>query len=158
MLDAVFGSEHFANEIVWKRSSAHSDARQRARHYGRVTDTILFYAKSENRTWNPQYQPYDQDYIDRDYRRVEPETGRRYRIDNLQGPSGAAKGNPYYEVMGVSRHWRYSKEKMEQLITEGRVIQTRPGAVPSTSGIWTRCRGFPFRTSGRTCPPSTTAA
>jgi len=44
--------------------------------------------------------------------------------------AGAEKGNPYYEVMGVSRHWRYSREKMQQLIEQGRIIQTRPGAVP----------------------------
>jgi hypothetical protein len=32
--------------------------------------------------------------------------------------------------MGVSRHWRYSKARMEELIRQGRIIQTRPGAVP----------------------------
>jgi hypothetical protein len=61
---------------------------------------------------------------------IEEGTGRRYRIDNIQGPGGAAKGNPFYEVMGVKRHWRYSKKRMEELIAEGRIIQTSPGAVP----------------------------
>jgi DNA modification methylase len=43
MMDEVFGGrERFVNEITWKRSSAHSDAKQGARHFGRVTDTILF--------------------------------------------------------------------------------------------------------------------
>ncbi|MCA1707518.1 MAG: restriction endonuclease [Actinobacteria bacterium] len=130
MLDASFGPQRFVNEIIWKRSSAHSDAKQGSKHYGRVSDTLFFYSKSEERTWNYQYQPYDPEYVDRDYRRIEPETGRRYRISDLSGPGGAAKGNPSYEVMGVWRHWRYSKEKMDQLIAEGRVIQTRPGAVP----------------------------
>jgi site-specific DNA-methyltransferase (adenine-specific) len=143
MLDAIFGPEKFVNEIVWKRSSAHSDGRQGARHFGRVTDTILFYSKSEHRTFNPVYQPYDQEYIDRDYRRVEPETGRRYRIDNLQGPGGAAKGNPFYEVMGVSRYWRYTQENMERLIAEGRVIQTRPGAVPQYKRYLDEMPGVP---------------
>lgn len=92
LLDAIFGPERFINEILWKRSSAHSDSKQGARHYGRVHDTILFYSKSESRTFNVQYAGYDQAYIDRDYRRVEENTGRRFRIDNLQGPGGAAKG------------------------------------------------------------------
>ena len=32
----------------------------------------------------------------------------------MSGPGGAAKGNPQYEVMGVTRHWRYTQEKMKQ--------------------------------------------
>jgi DNA modification methylase len=129
LLDSIFGPVNFRNEIVWKRSHAHSDSKQGATHYGRVTDTILFYAKSEENKWNSQYLPYDKEYIERDYRRID-DSGRHYRIDNLQGPGGAAKGNPFYEVMGVKRYWRYSKENMEDLIRRGRVIQTRPGAVP----------------------------
>jgi adenine-specific DNA-methyltransferase len=48
----------------------------------------------------------------------------------MTGPGGAAKGNPFYEVLGISRHWRYSKERMATLLAEGRVVQPRPGAVP----------------------------
>jgi len=129
LMDAVFGPQFFRNEIVWKRSSAHSDAKQGAQHFGRITDTILFYSKDQKTIWNPLYAPYDEKYLERDYRRID-ENGRRYRIGDLSGPGGAAKGNPSYEVMGVTRYWRYSKEKMDQLIAEGRVIQTRPGAVP----------------------------
>jgi len=94
--------------------------------------------------WNPQYTPYDQKYVDRDYRRVD-ENGRRYRISDLSGPGGAAKGNPYYEVMGVSRHWRFTKEKMDQLIKEGRVIQTRPGAVPQQKRYLDEMPGIPLQ-------------
>lgn len=129
LMDAIFGAQNFRNEIVWKRSHAHSDGKQGAQHFGRVTDSLLFYGNGPISTWSPQYVPYDEEYIKRDYRRVD-ENGRRYRIDNLQGPGGADKGNPRYEVMGVTRYWRYSKDNMEQLIAEGRVMQTRPGAVP----------------------------
>jgi adenine specific DNA methylase Mod len=60
VLDAVFGGERFVNEITWKRSHAHSDAKQGARHFGRQTDIIFFYSKSAERTWNPLYTAYDQ--------------------------------------------------------------------------------------------------
>ncbi len=144
VMDAVFGPRQFVNEIVWKRSSAHSDQKQGAKHFGRLSDTILFYSKTDQRTWNQLYVPYDRNYIERDYRRVD-ESGRRYRIDNMQGPGGAAKGNPFYEVMGVKRHWRFSKERMEQLIREARVIQTRPGAVPQYKRYLDEMPGVPVQ-------------
>jgi DNA modification methylase len=131
VLDAVFGPTRFKNEIVWKRSSAHSDTKQGRRQYGRIHDILFFYTKSDEWTWNPQYTLYDEEYVDQFYKFVEPGTDRRYRLGDLTGPGGAAKGNPRYEVMGVARYWRYTKEKMEELISEGRVIQTRPGAVPA---------------------------
>lgn len=147
MLDGIFGRERFVNEITWKRSSAHSDTKQGSRHFGRVSDSILFYGKGDDRrrTWNQLYTEYDQAYIERDYRRIEPETGRRYRIDNLQGPGGAAKGNPQYEVMGVTRYWRYSKDRMDELLRQGRVVQTKPGAVPQYKRYLDEMPGVPVQ-------------
>jgi site-specific DNA-methyltransferase (adenine-specific) len=144
LLDSIFGGENFRNEIIWKRSHAHNDGKQGARHYGRVSDSLFFYSKGPKPTWNVQYLPYDQGYIDRDYRRVDPD-GRRYRIGDLRGPGGAAKGNPYYEVMGVWRHWAYSQEKMQKLIEAGRVIQTRPGAVPQYKRYLDEMPGVPLQ-------------
>ncbi len=144
LLDSVFGGDKFVNEIIWKRSHAHSDAKQGAKHFGRLTDTILFYSKSPERTWNVLFTEYDQKYVDRDYRRIDPD-GRRFRLDNIQGPGGADKGNPFYEVMGVSRHWRYSKDRMQKLIDEGRIIQTRPGAVPQYKRYLDEMPGVPLQ-------------
>jgi DNA modification methylase len=144
LLDTVFGKEYFVNEIIWKRSSAHSDSKQGSRHFGRVGDTILFYSKSRNRTWSQLYGPYDTEYVERDYRRVDPD-GRRYRISDLSGPGGEAKGNPYFEFLGVARHWRYGKERMEELLREGRIIQTRPGAVPQYKRYLDEMPGVPLQ-------------
>ena len=144
LLDAVFGGRGFVNHITWKRSHAHSDGRQGSRHYGRISDTLLFYSLSPTRTWNVQHTPYSQEYINRDYRRVDAD-GRRYRLDNIQGPGGAAKGNPLYEVMGVTRHWRYSKARMEELIAAGKIVQTRPGAVPQMKRYLDEMPGVPVQ-------------
>lgn len=83
---------------------------------------ILFYSRGRKWTWNRVFTPYAQQYIDRFYRHVEPGTGRRYRLGDLTGPGGAAKGNPRYEVMGVTRYWRYSQEQMQKLIRDGRIV------------------------------------
>ena len=151
LMDGIFGPTAFRNEIVWKRSHAHNDGKQGARHFGRVTDSILFYAKSGKAVWHTQYMPYDQKYLDRDYRRVD-EDGRRYKIGDLRGPGGAARGNPYYEVMGVWRHWAYSEEKMAEMIRQGRVIQTRPGAVPQYKRYLDEMPGVPLQNLGPICP------
>lgn len=144
MLDQVFGENNFINEAIWKRSHAHSDAKQGRKAFGVVTDSIFVYGLGGDRTWNVEYRQYDQKYIDRDYRRKDPD-GRRYRIDNIQGPGGAAKGNPFYEVMGVSRYWRYSKERMAELIKAGRIIQTRPGTVPQYKRYLDEMPGVPIQ-------------
>src|ERR1039458_5176647 len=40
-LDAIFGACNYQNEIVWKRTTTHSDSRT----WSRVADTIFFYTK-----------------------------------------------------------------------------------------------------------------
>lgn len=131
VMDAVFGAANFRSEIVWKRSSAHNDAKQGRQQHGRIHDIILFYTKSDRWTWNPVYTPYDEEYVRRFYRHVEGGTGRRYRLSDISGRGGAAKGNPSYEIMGVTRHWAYSRERMQNLIEQGRIMQSAPGRVPA---------------------------
>ena len=79
VLDGVFGKENYVNEIVWKRTAAHSDAKQGSVHFGRTHDAIFFYAKSSSEArWNPQWRGYDDSYLDSHYTQTEPD-GRRYR-------------------------------------------------------------------------------
>ena len=145
LLDATFGPRSFRTEITWKRTSAHSDTKQGRRQHGRVHDILFFYSKTDQWTWNPVYTPYDDEYVNAFYRHVEPETGRRYRLGDITGPGGAAKGNPQYEVMGVTRYWRYSRERMEELIAEGRIVQSRPGAVPAYKRYLDEMEGVPLQ-------------
>ena len=145
LMDAVFGPINFRSEITWKRTSAHSDTKQGRRQHGRIHDILLFYTKSDEWQWNPVFAPYDESYVDGFYKHTEPETGRRYRLGDLTGPGGAAKGNPEYEVMGVTRHWRYSREHMDELIRLGRVVQTRPGAVPAYKRYLDEMPGVPLQ-------------
>ena len=129
ILDTIFDPRNFHTEISWKRTSAHSDTKQGRKEYGHIHDVILFYTKSQSWTWNPVYLPYDKDYIETAYRHVEPETGRRYQLDNLT----AAKpgGDTQYEWHGArpyaGRYWAYSKAKMEQFEQDGRLVYTASG-------------------------------
>jgi adenine specific DNA methylase Mod len=131
LLDAVFGPKQFRTEISWKRQSAHNDAKQGRVQYGNVRDVIFFYSKSSEWTWNWLYTPYDESYLRDFYKHTEPETGRKFRLSDITGPGGEAKGNPSYELLGITRHWRYSKSRAEELVRAGRIVQTRPGTVPA---------------------------
>jgi site-specific DNA-methyltransferase (adenine-specific) len=131
LLDGVFGPKNYVNEISWRRTTAKSDYKQGALHFPRIRDIIFRFSKdvSKMRTFNQPFSEYDGEYVRKKYTQVDS-NGRRYMLDNLTGPGGASKGNAYYEVMGVKRHWRYSRENMDRLISEGRIIQPSPGAVP----------------------------
>jgi DNA modification methylase len=147
LLDAVFGPRRFRSEIVWKRSSAHSDTKQVRAQHGRIHDIILFYTKGDEWTWNPIYIPYDRDYIDQFYKYVEKETGRRYRLDNLT----AAKpgGDTLYEYKGrrpyKGRYWTYSREKMEQFDREGRLYFPPSGGTPAYKRYLDEMPGVPLQ-------------
>jgi adenine-specific DNA-methyltransferase len=127
IIDEIFGKDNFRNEIIWKRTSSHSDIGQGAEHLGRQHDTIFWAAKSEIGIVNMQYEPYSQEYIESAYKHVDANSGRKYRIDNTSGPGGAKKGNPFYEFRGVSKYWRYSQKTIDRLFNEGRLIQTKTG-------------------------------
>lgn len=130
LLDAVFGQEHYMNEIIWKRAfTVKGNSGQGSKFFGVNTDTIFFYAKSSDHHFEQPFGNYSEEYIADFYKYEEPD-GRRYRLISMIGPGGAAKGNPEYEVLGVTRFWRYSKKKMQDFIDAGLVIQTNPGTVP----------------------------
>lgn len=63
VLDAIFGRQRFLNDIVWRRTHAHSSSRR----FGPVHDTILFYTKGDRHFWSQQFTAYARDYIDRYY-------------------------------------------------------------------------------------------
>jgi DNA modification methylase len=129
LMDAIFGGQNYLSEITWKRTTAHSDAKQGRRGFGNINDILLYYSKTDDFKFNPEYVPYDQAYVDAKYPHTDSD-GRRYGLWDMSGPGGAAKGNPSYEVMGVTRYWRYSEAKMKELMAQGRIIQPSRGAVP----------------------------
>lgn len=144
LLDEIFGEQNFINEIIWKRTFSHSDVGQGAKHLGRLHDVIFLYSKSENYTMNTVYTPYSEEYINNFYK-YKDKDGRRYRLVSLLGPGGASKGNPYYEIMGVSRYWAFSKESMQKMIDKGLIIQTKEGAVPQKKRYIDESEGVPLQ-------------
>lgn len=126
LLDGVFGADGFVNEVVWRRYGAHNDVGQGSKHFGRVHDVILFYAKSRSREWNQVFGPYDPEYVKSTYR-LDDGDGRKYTTTPLTAPGGAEKGNPVFEWNGHTRAWRYSKETIQRLHVEGKLHYSKTG-------------------------------
>jgi DNA modification methylase len=125
VLDAVFGQDAFRNEIIWQRFSAKNDPRR----FGRGHDVLLLYARGQKITYHPQFGPLPEQTIAKNYTAKEPGTGRRYQLSDLTASKGG--GDTDYVWHGVrpypGRHWAFSKERLDQMFVEGRIVFRRTG-------------------------------
>jgi len=145
LLDGIFGAENLRNEIIWKRTIAKGLMSQRL---PRNHDVILSYQKSNEAVWNEDemFQPYDEENLDEKtaskYCHRDPD-GRIYRLDSLINPN-PNRPNLTYEFLGVTRVWRWTKERMKKAYEAGLVIQTKPGTVPQGKRYLNDQRGRPM--------------
>lgn len=127
VMDELFGEGNFLCEIVWKSTSAHSDAKR----VGAIHQTILVYTRSSEWVWNTQHVPYASDYKEKYYRYKDPD-GRLWKSTDLTGPGGRG---PVYEWKGVQRAWRVTKANMEKYESENRIFYTTNG-IPRLKQYW----------------------
>ncbi|AHG77626.1 site-specific DNA-methyltransferase [Mannheimia varigena] len=123
MLDEIFGRKNFVANVVWeKKFSPQNDAKWLSDNH----DHILCYAKNKEK-WRPNLLSRT---ADMDLRYKNPDNDPRgvwtssdltaqdpfeYGLYEIISPSGKVF------VAGNNRHWIYSKEKMQELITDNRV-------------------------------------
>jgi DNA modification methylase len=133
ILDAVFCGQggDYLNEIVWKRTSAHSDAKR----FGPVHDIILFYSKSPKPTWIAQHQDHSESYLNSHYRNVN-ENGRHYTLSDLTaaGTRNGESGLPWrgFDPNTKGNHWKFRVSRLDELENEGRIYW------PKKVGGWPR--------------------
>ena len=113
LMDAVFGPANYLNEVIWKRTSAHSGSKR----WGPVHDVILFYTKSSAFVWNQVFQDYSEDYIERFYRFLDKKG--HYRVGDLTG-AGTRTGESGQPWQGVNptdagRHWAVPNKVLQEL-------------------------------------------
>ena len=129
--------------ITWKRVTAHGDSQR----WGVIHDSILWRTKGESYIWNPQYEPYDESYLDSKYTNTTAD-GRRYRLDNLTSPN--PRPNMMYEWRGCSppaMGWRYELATMEKLFAEGRIeLPKKEGGRPQLRRFLDEGKGVPVGT------------
>ena len=145
VLDAIFNTENFRNEIVWMRTMAKALMKRRlpSNH-----DVILAYNKTERYIWNDSeiFQPYD--LLDLDEKTAKKYThkdddGRLYQLGSLINPN-PDRPNLTYEFLGVTKVWRWTKERMQAAYESGLVVQPSPGAVPRMKCYLDEQRGKPY--------------
>ena len=129
VLDGVFGPERFLNEIIWKRTTAHSGAKR----FAPVHDTLLVYTKSEHFQWNDMRVEYEQAYLDK-YYKFDDGDGRRYWRADLcaAGTRKGESGKPWRGIdPGVKgMHWKYTVTRLDELDAEGRIYWPPAGTMP----------------------------
>ncbi len=138
LMDAVFGNANFRNEIVWKRSHPKGLAFTR---FASNHDVILVYGANRDTIWNPMY--VDNPRAHDQYNLMEEGTGRRYQLTSLLNPN-PDRPNLTYEFKGVTRVWRWTRERMEQADRDGLIVVPREGhGVPRLKRYLDEQEGIP---------------
>jgi DNA modification methylase len=106
LLDEIFGTHNFRNEIIWRRTGSNS-ARKR---YGPIHQNIFYYGKSSKAPYYPQFRPYSKRYVAERFR-ASDERGPYHDV-SLTGP-GRRSGDSGlawrgYDPSRVARHWQPS--------------------------------------------------
>jgi len=138
LLDAIFGAANFGNEIIWKRQNAKGLAFTR---FAKNHDVILRYTKTGSWTWNPQYTEHNEGYVKAFYKYKDPD-GRTYRLADLTNPN-KNRPNLTYEFLGVTRVWRWTRERMQAAYDQGLIVQNKPGQVPALKRYLDEQEGTP---------------
>ena len=128
LLDVIFGANCRVNTVTWKRNHANNAVK---RAFGRISDTIFVYAKQPKKaTWNQVYGALNKK--ERARYRNKDKDGRRYKTDNMTAPrSPKSDDSRRFEWKGTtpskSRVWAHSREVMDKLYSEGRIVLKRDG-------------------------------
>src|SRR3990172_9135389 len=133
LMDEVFGTDRFLNDIIWQRTASHNDPRR----YGIIHDILLFYSKTRDYTWNDPKAAHSPEYMNSFFIYAESPGGevvklktgdeapvgwRRFRLGNFASPH--PRPNLTYEYKGYKppkNGWKVSIERMVELDSEGRL-------------------------------------
>ena len=124
VLDEVFGSDNFHNEIIWQRSSS---GKTISRNFSRDTDTIFWFSKSDKYTVNSVFKPLSST-TKAMYTRDDEDGRGNYRLYPLQKTAGPGPETTYDYIDNSGKTWKCPKkgwrmkyEKLKALENENRL-------------------------------------
>lgn len=142
-MDEIFDGSNFVNQIAWRRTGAHNDPQR----FGTITDTIFFYSKSDNYTWNPQFSERSKESVATSFSYAERPDGTTIRLKKDQKPerdwrlfqsvtlrSPNPRPNLVYDFKGYKPHkngWSVNRQRMELYEKQNRLIypESKDGAI-----------------------------
>ena len=128
LLEAIFGAENYRNEITWRRhNSVHGSFQHAPKQWGRMSDTLLFFAKSGGTPILPYRQMTEEERVSK-FNLVD-ENGRRYYDDSAHiwnTPNMGARPNQCYEWRGYTNPhpsgWRLIRSRLEEEYQKGNFV------------------------------------
>ena len=129
LMDAVFGPQFFQNEIIWKRTTAHSSAKR----YAPIHDVLLYFSKTAAPIWTAPRDGYEDEYLER-YYKYDDGDGRLYWRADITG-AGVRHGETGkvwrgHDVTAKGRHWAYPPDELERMDVERRIYWPPGGGMP----------------------------
>ena len=124
VLEEIFGSSNFHNEIIWQRSSS---GKTTSKNLSRDTDTIFWFSKSENYIFNPTYQPLSATTIAM-YNMDDNDGRGKYRLYPLQKTASPGPETTYDYTDNNGKVWKCPRKgwrmkyvKLKALENDGRL-------------------------------------
>ena len=154
LMDAVFNADNYRNEIVWQRTVPKG---LQSRRLPNNHDILLCYQKTECATWNKTaaFSAYDLNDLSektaQKYSSIDSD-GRHYQLTSLLNPN-TNRPNLTYEFLGVTRVWRWTKERMQAAYEAGLIVQPRQGGVPRLKRYLDEQPGLPLGDVWTDIPP-----
>ncbi len=128
VLDEIFGSENYRNEIIWKRSTNISSI---SNIFRKSHDTIFYYSKSDKTVLNKIYKEHSDDYLAQ-YNHSDELGNYRHAPLLVSGKRNGSTGSVWrgFDPNTFGRngmHWITTIEKLEKLDAEGRIYWPKNG-------------------------------
>lgn len=120
ILDDIFGTDNYKNEIFWKRQPVRG-AKATSKQYARNADALLFYTKSDKYIWNNAYKAYNEEFVKTKFRL--DKNGRLFRDSDLGDYSEDSikeferQGKIYITSSGKKRLIRYLDEEKGEAVS-----------------------------------------
>ncbi len=123
IMDEIFGSANFRNDITWVRSTNPKGSQHKATRFDVFTDTILYYAKSDLTEIDLEIIKIpltEQELLEKYYRT--DEKGRWYDGPIVSSMSMGARPTLVYEYKGYTppvSGWRVTLDKLKEIDANG---------------------------------------
>jgi len=119
MMEDIFGITNFGAEIIWKRTGGHHLS---TKGFDVMTDTMLWFFKTQNYIYNQPYQQLSQKELDEKFPYYEKETGRRFNHQKLEKSSNVYSKGETRIIQGrevtTNLGWIWTQETFNERISK----------------------------------------